>query len=193
MQDPAKIALSGEDVFTVRKFLSPQDCKDLIEKSESMGYEAATVNTSGGHHLMLDLRNNTRVILDDAAAAARLWEKARKFVPETIEGRHAVGINERLRFYRYEPGQQFDWHTDGYYRRDNGEQSCLTFMVYLNGGFSGGETSFDEAPVPNKPPDFQVVPEAGMALFFKHMLVHKGGPVAEGRKYVLRSDVMFSA
>ena len=32
--------------------------------------------------------------------------------PETIEGWRAVGVNERLRFYRYDPGQQFDWHTD---------------------------------------------------------------------------------
>ena len=28
-----------------------------------------------------------------------------------------TGLNERWRFYRYDPGQQFDWHFDGAYER----------------------------------------------------------------------------
>ena len=51
-------------------------------------------------------------------------------------------MNERLRFYRYDIGQQFDWHYDGYFERDNGERSYLTLMVYLNDGlFPVGERS----------------------------------------------------
>ena len=52
-----------------------------------------------------------------------------------------VGLNERLRLYRYDVGQQFDWHMDGYYERDNGDRSFFTFMVYLNDGFEGGEAA----------------------------------------------------
>jgi len=63
-------------------------------------------------------------------------------VPRTFKGRVASGLNERLRFYRYDPGQKFDWHQDGYYERENGERSQFTFMVYLNDGFGGGGTSF---------------------------------------------------
>ena len=54
-------------------------------------------------------------------------------------------VNERLRFYRYDIGQQFDWHYDGAFERDNGERSQLTFMVYLNDGFVGGETALEGA------------------------------------------------
>jgi len=32
-----------------------------------------------------------------------------------------------------------------------------------------------------------------MALFFEHAIHHKGEPVLSGRKYVLRSDVMYSS
>ena len=34
---------------------------------------------------------------------------------------------------------EFDWHYDGCFERENGERSFLTFMVYLNEGFAGGD------------------------------------------------------
>jgi hypothetical protein len=56
-------------------------------------------------------------------------------------------------------------------------------MVYLNEGFAGGTTSF----MPG-----EVVPQRGMALFFPHELPHCGEAVGSGRKYVLRSDIMYA-
>ena len=187
-----KSQLAGEDVFTVNQLLSDTDCFALIDLAEAIGFEAATVNTAAGHQMLPDWRNNTRVVLDDTERASWLWQRARDFIPQVIDDSIAVGVNERLRFYRYDPGQKFDWHTDGFFRRDSGDRSRLTFMVYLNGGFTGGETSFsDNAPTPRFA-DFSVTPDTGLALFFKHMLLHKGQPVTEGRKYVLRTDVMYS-
>ena len=192
MTTASKTCLVGDDVFTVGQFLSVAECNDLIASSESVGFEPATVNTVGGHQMLPDWRNNTRVMVDDHDRAAWLWHRARPFVPNTIDGWHAIGVNERLRFYRYDPGQQFDWHTDGYYRRENNDRSFLTFMVYLNGGFAGGETTFTDDRTTPRFRDFAVTPDAGLALFFTHMLLHKGEPVTDGRKYVLRTDVMYS-
>src|SRR6266436_493544 len=98
--------------------------------------------------------------------------------------RQALGLNERLRFYRYGPDQQFAAHVDGSFVRANGERSLLTFMVYLNDGFEGGETKFTETTIQ---------PRKAMALIFRHELLHEGAAVTSGRKYVLRSDVMFGA
>jgi len=193
MHVSAKNCLADDDIFTVAGFLSGSECDELIAFSESVGYQAATVNTVGGHQLLPDWRNNTRVMADDLARADLLWRRAAAVVPAVVEGRRAIGVNERLRFYRYEPGQQFDWHTDGFFRRENGERSFLTLMVYLNGGFVGGETSFSDNRTTPKFKDFAVTPEAGLALFFTHELLHKGEPVREGRKYVLRTDVMYDA
>jgi hypothetical protein len=39
---------------------------------------------------------------------------------------------------------------------------------------------------------FTVVPRKGSALFFYHHLDHRGDEVTSGRKYVLRSDVMYA-
>lgn len=192
MSDRVRNEIVGDAVFTVDQFLTADECSELVKVAEGIGFEAATVNARGGPQMIPDWRNNTRVILDDSARAAWLWELAREFVPDTIAGCQAVGVNERLRFYRYDPGQKFDWHTDGYFRRDNGEQSRLTFMVYLNGGMTGGETSFSDDSVRPRFSDFSIMPETGQALFFAHMLLHKGQPVTEGRKYVLRTDLMYS-
>ena len=98
-------------------------------------------------------------------------------------------LNERFRFYRYDPGQKFALHFDGFFRRDNGEQSELTFMVYLNADFTGGETKFygDDRKL-----RVTVRPQQGMALGFVHLQLHEGARVESGRKYVLRTDVMYA-
>jgi hypothetical protein len=55
-------------------------------------------------------------------------------------------------------------------------------MIYLNDGFVGGETTLEGDTI---------VPQKGLALFFIHQLRHKGQPIVDGRKYVLRTDVMY--
>jgi predicted 2-oxoglutarate/Fe(II)-dependent dioxygenase YbiX len=184
-----------EDVFVVRNFLSPEECEHYVALSESIGYGDAPINTFGGPVVNKSMRNNERVMLDDPALAARLWERLRPFVaPKRGTHWHAVGLNERLRFYRYDPGQRFDWHFDGAFERSPTEQSALTFMVYLNDAFAGGATEFNfrlTGAVLDDDAVSAVVPEAGMALVFYHRILHQGAPVTRGRKYVLRSDVMY--
>jgi hypothetical protein len=133
-----------------------------------------------------DIRNNARVMIDDPELAEQLWQRVRPFLPQRLGKWEAVGCNERCRFYRYDPGEKFAPHYDGYFQRENGERSRLTFMVYLNGGFEGGATNF-----PHALPLVSVRPKRGMALLFIHHQLHEGAPVIEGRKYVLRTDVMY--
>ncbi|PHS02949.1 MAG: hypothetical protein COA78_19870 [Blastopirellula sp.] len=172
----------SEQIFTVSEFFSPEECDAYIELSESMGYADAPINTAMGPMIRQDVRNNTRVMLDDLPRADDLWSRIQDYIPHKLRSWSSCGVNERLRFYRYDVGQQFDWHYDGCFERDNGERSFLTFMVYLNDGFTGGETTIEE---------IDIKPEKGMALFFIHQIRHKGQPVTGGRKYVLRTDVMY--
>lgn len=183
-----------EDVFVVRGFLSPAECEHHIARSEAAGYGDAPVNTFAGPVVNKKMRNNDRVMVDDPALAAALWERLQPFVPPRRGRWAAVGLNERLRFYRYDPGQLFDWHFDGSFERSPTEVSNLTFMVYLNGGFTGGATEFDFRLMGvdhDGDAITRVVPEAGLALVFVHRIFHQGAPVTAGRKYVLRSDVMY--
>src|SRR5262249_2229028 len=133
-----------------------------------------------------DVRDNARVIVDDLDLAAEWWRRAQAFLPADWFGWRALGVNERFRFYRYDPGQRFAAHTDGYFERDTGERSPFTLMVYLNEGFRGGTTNFFLSRVP-----LVVQPRTGLALVFAHRQLHEGMPVEAGRKYVLRTDVMY--
>ncbi|HEX8199202.1 MAG TPA: 2OG-Fe(II) oxygenase [Isosphaeraceae bacterium] len=181
--------LDGSRIFVIRDFCTAQECAAFIAQSENAGYDEATITTSAGFVMNKDVRDNARLILDDAELAASLWERAREFVPGRLRAWQAVGLNERFRFYRYDSGQKFAPHWDGYFRRDNGEQSQLTFMVYLNDDFTGGETKFYREDGALR---LEVKPETGMALVFVHQQLHEGAPVVWGRKYVLRTDVMYA-
>jgi predicted 2-oxoglutarate/Fe(II)-dependent dioxygenase YbiX len=184
-----ELVAGHEDIFVIRGFYSPTECKEAIARSEDCGFGDAPVNSLGGPVVDKNMRNNERVVIDDLALAEHIWERLRPFAAEQ-RGPHwfACGLNERFRFYRYDANQRFDWHYDGCYRRSPKEQSEFTFMIYLNEGFEGGETEFE---IEFGEPTLRVVPETGMALVFFHGVMHQGSPVISGRKYVLRSDIMF--
>lgn len=171
-----------DEIFTVSDFLTPAECTTCIQLAEATGFSDAPINTAFGPQLRQDVRNNTRVMINDHVRAGQLWQRSIDYIPLVLGNCVAVGINERFRFYRYDVGQQFDWHYDGAFERPTGERSRLTFMIYLNEDFEGGQTSFENAVV---------VPKTGLALFFVHQIRHKGQPVQRGQKYVLRTDVMY--
>ena len=170
-------------VFLIPDFFTREECLQYLQQSEAAGYESATIQTRKGQVLDTNIRNNEQLILDDTGLARDIWLRLRDHIPPFLAGRQAIGISERFRFYRYEPGQCFAPHTDGSFRRDNGEESRLTLLIYLNDDFEGGETAFD---------DHVVTPRRGLALAFRHELLHEGRVVTSGVKYVLRSDVMFN-
>jgi prolyl 4-hydroxylase len=173
----------GAGMFTIKEFLSPLECQQYIDYSELKGYEEATVQARAGGSMMLkEVRNNDRVIFDDAALAEKLFTRAREFLPEVLNDWRLLGLNERFRFYRYEPGQFFKWHKDGYFIRSETEVSLLTFIIYLNDGYEGGATEFS----------WEIIhPEIGTALVFPHKMNHQGAVLSKGVKYVLRTDVMY--
>jgi prolyl 4-hydroxylase len=171
-----------DGLFLLKGVLSHQECEHYVARAESIGFESAPITTARGFEHRPEIRNNERVIVDDPQVTTALWERVSPFVPGILNGRPAVGLNERIRYYKYGPGQRFALHSDGYFRRENGERSLLTFMVYLGEEFSGGETIFEMTTIR---------PKAGMALVFRHELLHEGAAVRRGLKYVLRTDVMY--
>lgn len=172
----------SKEAFALTDFLSKQECRDLIARGESCGFDDAPINTSSGQALASEVRNNSRVMLDDTELAASLWLRCKEFAPAVGDGWSAVGLNERFRLYRYDQYQMFRWHSDGRFTRSDIEESRYTFMVYLNDDYEGGATDFRT---------FKVFPVQGMALCFRHPLSHEGTLVSLGRKYVLRTDVMY--
>ena len=172
-------------VYAVHDFLNNDECSEFIRIAESIGFGEAPITTSQGQVMRKDVRNNSRVMKDDPELADQLWRRAMPWVVTPWRNSMAVGLNERFRFYRYEPGQRFAPHFDGAFERQDGEKSEFTFLIYLNDDFVGGETRFF------KPGVFHVQPRTGSLLIFHHPQLHEGAVIESGTKYVLRSDVMY--
>lgn len=174
----------SERVFTIPDFLSPAECDELIGLAEANGFEAASVRTQTGPQLMTTVRNNQRVMFSSAQWKERLWNRLSLADLPLLDGNaHAVGLPADLRFYKYSTGERFKMHKDGPWK-EGGLTSKLSFLVYLNDGFTGGRTDFR---------DFVIRPSTGMALLFVHDTWHEGERVETGTKYVLRSDVLYAA
>ena len=188
----AEIYWSTDNVATIAGFLSAAECDDYIRLGEATGFEEAPITTSRGMMMMKDVRNNDRVMIDDPARALALYRRVSDdLAPRFQRTWTPVAFNERLRLYRYDIGQQFDWHRDGYFQRPNGERSFFTFMVYLNDDFDGGATSFSDDGFGFPGGMLRITPAKGMGLLFHHPILHRGDPVTTGRKYELRTDVMY--
>ncbi len=171
-----------EGVILIHGFLSDTECQKLIENSENQGFDEAAIDTGNGQEMFKEIRNNDRIFFDDINLAKSLFEQLSPYLPETINDWRLYSLNERFRFYRYENEQYFKWHRDGSFKRAYYEVSKLTFMIYLNQEFTGGETEFR---------GYKIQPKTGSALIFPHELMHQGSKLKSGVKYVLRTDVMY--
>ncbi len=169
-------------ILTIDEFWSYEKCDTFISRSEAIGYEEALVETESGPKRVVNVRNNQRILFTDENLAIQIWTQLKEFAPNRIGNSYSVGLNEMFRFYKYEAGQEFKKHRDQSYIRNEFEASYFTFMIYLNDQFEGGETIFK---------DIEIEPKKGTALIFFHDLEHEGSKIMEGKKYVLRTDVMY--
>lgn len=159
-----------KDLFAavIDNFLTESECKELTRLAEASTlsgdstptWERAMINIGGGMQaLSIDTRNCGRIIFDTPVIAQRILDRLTPFLRdndlETIENRTRLTglakrrfgyrlsrLNERLRFLKYEGGEFFRCHCDGFYETpDKEEISFLTVHIYLNGE---GEQDLDE-------------------------------------------------
>jgi prolyl 4-hydroxylase len=170
--------------FVVDDVLSAEECRVLIDRIEAGKPTLAPITTARGPLIEKDIRNNTRVMFDDPAFADFLFQRIVRHCPPRMKGLSICGANERLRCYKYEPGQRFAPHYDGAFLRSDDERSLLTYLIYLNDDFEGGETDLLSLGK-------VIEPRPGRALLFQHAILHEGRTVRQGIKYAVRSDIMY--
>ena len=111
-----------DNVFTA------EECRQLVAAAEAAttgGWERAMVNVGNNEQMHIpDVRNCDRIIWDDRAVVAKLWNRVAEHVPEVqtlfdweqVTGKWPVKLkqtyrftrlNERMRFLRYGPGEYF--------------------------------------------------------------------------------------
>ena len=181
-------------ILTIDDFLSKTICDALVLKTEDLNYKKAPITIDGSKGIFemnSEIRNNTRVIVDEDFLAFSLFQQIKKYLPSTYKNIwQLTKLNPRFRYYRYGVDQKFSPHIDGKYRESNICESKLTLLVYLSEDFTGGETTFfgkDETDL-----RFKITPKIGQVLVFDHHQLHAGETVTSGIKYVLRTDVMYT-
>lgn len=208
--------------ITVNNVLTKDECRQIIQFSEDVGYHQAQINTLGGKKTNKKRRNNSRFVFKNAQLASQIWNAIERFVP-SFSGFQSIGLSSKFKIYRYHPGEKFSWHQDGVVSKGMYELSKLTLLVYLSDGFEGGCTEFSPPCPPcqernpvdgykkNRPKiwanyigactcalrctlkgeDRKIIPITGSALIFPHKMLHQGGKLKTGVKYVLRNDVFY--
>ena len=166
-------------LWTVENVYSQEECIDFINMIEASTPQIATGNPM--------YRNQNRVIRDQPQLAQDLFARLKPHLPSQMGLFQLVGLNERMRFYRYSSGQYFAPHMDHWYRPSPTKITLHSVLVYFNDDFEGGETQFHEQL------EVTIVPKSGMVAIFQHKIRHEGCVVRVGKKYAMRTDLIFSA
>jgi len=188
--------------------LSTEECSELIDRAEEKGFKDAKkfdVQTKSVQRMC------TRHELDFPDLAEELYkqithalkgtpfEPKLKLAPPTYWSKegipHMVGLNEHLRLDKYKHGQFYRAHTDASFVRSNiglggvGDMSCMSVYIFLNQNYKGGLTTFrsDESR------HLDIQPRTGSMLIFEHDILHEAQSVSKGKKYLLRTDIMYSS
>jgi predicted 2-oxoglutarate/Fe(II)-dependent dioxygenase YbiX len=181
---------SKKYAYSLDNVLTKEECLEWIKESEEKGYEPALINIGNGlERYIPEVRNSYRCMIDTPQKTQMIYDRIKFALPETWYNKKIVGINERLRFLRYDPGEYFEGHYDGSYETDK-HISRITVQIYLNEDYEGGLTTF----LPDRDQTDVACPyvhKTGSALLFEHQIYHEGSEVTKGRKYAVRTDVLY--
>lgn len=201
--------------FQLLNVLSRDECRRLIQISESLGYlpdAAVSLPRSVRHN-----HNTTWVV--DAETDEAIWHRCSDLATDNkgfFGDKRALGLNARFRFYRYEAGDFFKPHTDGAWPGSRVVErrlipnaypdrfSQMSVLLFLSDDFEGGDTQFwVKQRDPSQPARRQDPAElvdvrtpAGGALCFPHgthplHCLHSSEKITSGVKYIIRTDMLF--
>ena len=155
-----------DGTYAMLGVLSPQECRQIIDLTERIGYKPTCIaGIAAQDHT---LRGPDKVVwCADQRLVDAMFERCRHLLPPSVlDDRPLLGICPRFRCLRYKANQhQLGPHRDrglypmsqvdedGELRYDilkDGSRSYMSFLIYLNEDFEGGETFFYAAPAPEE-------------------------------------------
>ena len=165
-----------------RRLFTPKECRFLIEAAEPAFHRAPVGHVRSGGRLMVNQVRTCDVAAFPWVAETPVIHALNRRIAKAADT--PVQNGEPLQILRYRPGQEFKPHRDCTEDRDN--QRILTMLVYLNDGYTGGETLFLKSGL-------KVRGETGDGLLFRNAApdgtpdmdsLHAGLPVLSGEKLI---------
>ncbi|EFC49721.1 P4Hc domain-containing protein [Naegleria gruberi] len=184
-------------LMVIPNFFSDDECRDLIKKCsnfQSLEDEYPKEHRNAMRELVTD-NKLADLIFNRLKNKIDLDQIGKSIAPYGLDSRGrwvACGVNECMRFSKYEKGEYFKIHTDGQFRRSENERSIYTLLIYLNQDFNGGETKFFSDPNDDTfNLHHTLKPSVGKLALFNQDFYHEGCSVISGIKYILRTEIMY--
>jgi SM-20-related protein len=182
-------------LFTVKQFLEPDVCKEIVAEMSAAQGDAATIygrTTSGA------VEQNIRKTLRIRPSTATIESIVRRLVAlkDQVEKHFAVVLSEceDPQFLRYREGDFFVAHQDGNtgMMRLDTERRLVSTVLFLSqesdspqtGAHCGGSLVFTNLRTFEK---VRVVGEPGMLVAFRAETTHEITPVTHGERYSIVS------
>ena len=163
--------------------LSAAECAYLIETAAPLLQPSVIVDPRTGQQVPNPVRTSSAAgfpFVDENPAIHALNKRL------AAASGTDVRAGEPLQVLHYAPGEQYHEHSDALPNVAPNQQRVLTFLVYLNDNYEGGETSFPAAGLKFRG-------HLGDGLLFRNALpdgspderaIHAGLPVAAGVKHL---------
>jgi prolyl 4-hydroxylase len=181
-----QVPASNLDMFTVRDFLTAEECEGLMRLIDEGKQPSTVLGVSEDP----EYRTSESCNLDPKDPLVRQVEDK---ITDLMG--IAPGHGETIQGQRYDVGQQFKQHHDFFYTSEDyweredkrGGQRTWTAMMFLNRPEAGGQTFFEKAGV-------RITPRAGNLLTWNNLdpggepnlaSLHQGMPVEAGVKYII--------
>lgn len=185
--DPS-VKLGGEMISSAPRlvrfpaFLTAEECAYLVQRAEPLLQPSVVVHPTTGQLVRDPVRTSSAAMFPFTIEDPIIHALNRRISA-------ATGTNyeqgEPLQVLSYRHGQEYKLHSDAL--PASGNQRIMTFLVYLNDKFEGGETFFPKGEI-------RVRGKPGDALLFHNVDAdgrpdldarHAGMPVRKGRKLLL--------
>ena len=181
-----KVPSNNLDIFVARSFLTPEECRGLIERIDGDRIPSQLLSPTADPNFRTS--ESCNLSLEDPLVQ-QIENKITQLLG--IQPEHG----ETIQGQRYAVGQQFKLHHDFFHTTEaywpemqaTGGQRTWTAMAFLNTPEGGGQTSFDTAGI-------KISPRAGNLLIWNNLdangepnpySMHQGCPVTAGTKYVI--------
>lgn len=182
-EHPFETVSESPDVRLFRGLFSPDECAYLMATAEPLLQPSVVVDPTTGRQVRNPVRTSSA-----AGFPFRLENPAVHALNRRLAAASGTPVRagEPLQVLRYEPGEQYHTHSDALPTLRRDQQRVLTFLVYLNEDYEGGETAFPAA-------NLKVRGKTGDGLLFRNAAadgtpdpraIHAGLPVTRGAKFL---------
>lgn len=182
VSEPASVTLATQpEIRHFPALLTREECAHLANAASDLLAPAVVVDPRTGRNVPHPVRSSDGAVIGPMRESLVVRAINQRLATITATD---IAQGEALTILRYRPGQQFRPHFDAIGNARN--QRTKTVLIYLNEGFTGGETQFPKLGV-------TIRPKAGDAIAFTNTLaddttdprsLHAGLPVTQGVKWL---------